>query len=181
MCPNLVIDIFCKGGRRRSVGEGTLIGIILEKLKIPFVWYIVKFTRDAGDGRLRGVEPDAMTVVGSMMPLMAYDAVVENSKGLWTKVVQMMERKPRPPVVPASAGTVVDLTTTSTLTATSTAVGTSAGSSTDEVAALQGQITKLTEMVEKLANDKGKKDGRSKASGRRRRSKTSRTRSRSRG
>lgn len=36
-CPNTMIDIYCKSGRHRSVGEGTVLATIREQLGIKFI------------------------------------------------------------------------------------------------------------------------------------------------
>ena len=98
-CPNLVVDVFCKSGRHRSVGEGTLLAIILEKLKIPFVLvHSEAHERHRGWSTMRcGSRCNDCGWFNDD----AYDEVVENSKPLWTKVVQMMERRMRPPATSA--------------------------------------------------------------------------------
>ena len=35
-CPNMIVDVFCKSGRHRSVGEATSLAIILQHLGIKF-------------------------------------------------------------------------------------------------------------------------------------------------
>lgn len=87
---------------------------------------------------------------------------------------QVVERMPNAPTTSTKGvAPMVDLT------ANPAQVGSSTGSSIEEVAALKGQITKLKEMVEQLANDRGRKEGGPRTSRRRRRSRTrSRTRSR---
>ena len=153
-CPNLVVDIFCKSGRHRSVGEGTLLAIILEKLKIPFVLvHCESHERRRGWTTMRcgsrwndcGWFNDA-----------AYDEVVENSKPLWIKVVQMMERRMRPSAVsgPRRDTKVVDL---DPAPAASSADGSKGGEEPGAVKELRGQLTKLTEMVEKLTEEKKRK------------------------
>ena len=104
----------------------------------------------------------------------AYDEVVENSKPLWTKVVQMMQRRMRPPATSAQRRNtaVVDL---DPAPAASSADGPKRDEGSGEVRELRGQLTRLTEMVEKLTEEKKRRKDRG-SRGRRR----SRTRSRAR-
>ncbi len=166
-CPNMVIDIYCKSGRHRLVGEGRVLATILESLGIKFTLVHCQ-AREKGRGWMTMHCGGGCNECGWFNDK-AYDEVVTATSAICSRMKQIVERMPNAPAMPnRKDASVVDLTTAAT------------GLSAEEVTALQGQVTKLTEMVEKLANDQSKKDGRSKASRRRRRSRTLRTRSRSR-
>ena len=107
--PNLVVDIFCKSGRHGSVGEATLLAIVLEKLKILFVavhseaherrrgWRTMRCGSGCDD--CCGWHDDA-----------GYEAALKDSNLLWTKVLQMMERERAPAtILPSRRREIVDL------------------------------------------------------------------------
>ena len=107
--PNLVVNIFCKSGRHRSVGEATLLAIVLEKLKIPFVVvHSEAHERRRGWRTMRcgsgcnscGWHNDA-----------GYEAALKDSNPIWTKVLQMVERERAPATVPSRRREIVDLET----------------------------------------------------------------------
>ena len=158
----MIIDVFCKSGRHRSVGEATSLAIILQHLGIKFTLVHCE-ARERGRGWLTMHCGGGCNECGWFNDN-AFDEVKEMLKPICNRIQQVVNRMPEY----TSRRTVptVDLTTSS------------AGSSSD-VAALQNQVTKLTELVEKLASDKSTKGERSR---RRRRSATrSRSRARRRG
>ena len=100
--PKLVVDIFCKTGRHRSVGEATLLA--MEKLKILFV-----VVHSEAHERRRGWRTMRCGSIGWHNDG-GYEAPLKDSKPLWTKVLQMMERERAPAtIVPSRRGEIVDL------------------------------------------------------------------------
>ena len=91
-CPNMIIDVFCKSGRHRSVGEATSLAIILQHLGIKFTLVHCE-ARERGRGWLTMHCGGGCNECGWFNDD-AFDEVKEMLKPICNRIQQVAERMP---------------------------------------------------------------------------------------